>query len=130
MSILFFTGAGKIISGKVNGPCRDGKYYVAGLPQTNLYLLVIEDWSDYRQSYFYNFNCQISNKVYDAGAFRIVNGTCAHIEITEPLDNKKKCPALMNVELKCSYNSAAVLGFIPSSIIVVLNVIIFYFMNS
>ncbi|XP_031549203.1 uncharacterized protein LOC116286765 [Actinia tenebrosa] len=123
-------GAGRIISGMVDGPCRDGKYYLAGLPQTNLYLLVVENWSDYRQSYFYNFNCHISNKVYDAGAFRIVNGTCAHIEVTEPLDNKKKCPALMNVELKCSYNSAAMLGFIPSSIITVFNLIIFYFIHS
>nr|QJU69482.1 cacna2d1 [Nematostella vectensis] len=98
-------GADGIISGSVEGPCRSGNYFITALPQTNLYLLVIENWSEHRQSYFYNFNCHISNRVYDAGAFRIVNGTCAHIETKVPLNTKKKCPGLRNVKLKCSYNS-------------------------
>lgn len=90
----------------MDGPCRSGNFFLSALPRTNLYLLVIEDWSEYRQSYFYNFNCHISNRVYDAGAFRIVNGTCAHIETQTSLKKKEKCPALKNVRMKCSYNVA------------------------
>jgi len=90
----------------VDGPCRSGNFFLSALPRTNLFLLVIENWSEYRQSYFYNFNCHISNRVYDAGAFRIVNGTCAHIETQTSLKKKEKCPALKNVDIKCSYNVA------------------------
>ena len=90
----------------MDGPCRSGNFFLSALRKTNLYLLVIEDWSEYRQSYFYNFNCHISNRVYDAGAFRIVNGTCAHIETQTSLKKKEKCPALKNVRMKCSYNVA------------------------
>lgn len=97
----------------MDGPCRSGHFFLSALPKTNLYLLVIEDWSEYRQSYFYNFNCHISNRVFDAGAFRIVNGTCAHIETQTSLKKKEKCPALKNVHIKCSYNKATALT-IPS----------------
>jgi len=97
----------------VDGPCRSGNFFLSALPRTNLYLLVIENWNEYRQSYFYNFNCHISNRVFDAGAFRIVNGTCAHIETQTSLKKKKKCPALKNVYIKCSYNMSSALT-IPS----------------
>ena len=103
---LVFPGPDGIIADSVDGPCRSGNFFLSALPRTNLYLLVIENWSDYRQSYFYNFNCHISNRVFDAGAFRIVNGTCAHIETQTSLKNKEKCPALKNVDIKCSYNTA------------------------
>lgn len=95
-----------VIADSVDGPCRSGNFFLSALPKTNLYLLVVENWSEYRQSLFYNFNCHISNRVYDAGAFRIVNGTCAHIETETSLRKKEKCPALKNVQMKCSYNSA------------------------
>lgn len=97
-------GSDGIIADSVDGPCRSGNFFLSALPRTNLYLLVIENWSEYRQSYFYNFNCHISNRVYDSGAFRIVNGTCAHIETQTSLKKKEKCPALKNVEMQCSYN--------------------------
>lgn len=93
----------------MDGPCRSGNFFLSALPRTNLYLLVIENWSEYRQSYFYNFNCHISNRVFDAGAFRIVNGTCAHIETETSLKKKEKCPALKNVHVKCSYNVSSAL---------------------
>ncbi|XP_015752971.1 PREDICTED: uncharacterized protein LOC107332703, partial [Acropora digitifera] len=95
-----------VIADSVDGPCRSGNFFLSALPKTNLYLLVVENWSEYRQSLFYNFNCHISNRVYDAGAFRIVNGTCAHIETETSLRKKEKCPALKNVQMKCSYNAA------------------------
>jgi len=106
-------GPDGIIADSVDGPCRSGNFFLSALPRTNLYLLVIENWNEYRQSYFYNFNCHISNRVFDAGAFRIVNGTCAHIETQTSLKKKKKCPALKNVYIKCSYNMSSALT-IPS----------------
>ncbi|XP_078356540.1 uncharacterized protein LOC144641397, partial [Oculina patagonica] len=102
-------GPDGIIADSVDGPCRSGNFFLSALPRTNLYLLVIENWSEYRQSYFYNFNCHISNRVFDAGAFRIVNGTCAHIETETSLKKKEKCPALKNVHIKCSYNASSAL---------------------
>ena len=101
-----FSGPDGVIVDSVDGPCRSGNFFLSALPRTNLYLLVIENWSEYRQSFFYNFNCHISNRVFDAGAFRIVNGTCAHIETETSLKKKEKCPALKNVQMKCSYNAA------------------------
>ena len=105
-SPILFPGPDGIIADSVDGPCRSGDFYLSALPRTNLYLLVVANWSEYRQSYFYNFNCHISNRVFDAGAFRIVNGTCAHIETQMSLKKKERCPALKNVVIKCSYNVA------------------------
>ena len=111
----YLVGPDGIIADSVDGPCRSGKFFLSALPRTNLYLLVIDNWSEYRQSYFYNFNCHISNRVYDAGAFRIVNGTCAHIETQTSLKKKEKCPALKNVAMQCSYNVSNTLT-VPSLI--------------
>lgn len=113
MLIFALLGSDGIIADSVDGPCRSGNFFLSALPKTNLYLLVIENWSEYRQSYFYNFNCHISNRVFDAGAFRIVNGTCAHIETQTSLKKKEKCPALKNVHMKCSYNVSSALT-VPS----------------
>ena len=52
----------KMIVGNVSGPCMRGFYYVSALPKTNLFLLVIENWQNYKESYFYNFNCRITRK--------------------------------------------------------------------
>jgi voltage-dependent calcium channel alpha-2/delta-3 len=52
----------KILIGNVSGPCMSGFYYVTALPKTNLFLLVIENWQDYKESFFYNFNCRIARK--------------------------------------------------------------------
>ena len=95
-----------VITDTVSGPCISGTYFVVPLTQTNLYLLVIEDWAQYRKSMFYNFNCHTTNRLYDAGAFRIVNGTCRHIDTEISLKTKKKCPALKNIKLKCRYNTS------------------------
>ncbi|KAJ7333705.1 hypothetical protein OS493_015788 [Desmophyllum pertusum] len=120
-------GPDGIIADSVDGPCRSGNFFLSALPRTNLYLLVIENWSEYRQSYFYNFNCHISNRVFDAGAFRIVNGTCAHIETEASLKKKEKCPALKNVHMQCSYNVSnaltlpSLLQHLIATLIVILN---------
>ncbi|XP_028402985.1 voltage-dependent calcium channel subunit alpha-2/delta-1-like isoform X1 [Dendronephthya gigantea] len=92
----------KVFTGHSSGPCTVGNYFFTSLPKTNLYLLVIENWSRYRQSYFYNFNCRISNQVFDAGAYRIVNGTCKHIDHSS--SKKETCPKLREIKLKCTYN--------------------------
>jgi hypothetical protein len=52
----------KILVGNVSGPCMSGFYYVASLPKTNLFLLVIENWQHYKETLFYNFNCRITRK--------------------------------------------------------------------
>ena len=95
-----------VFTGNSSGPCTSGNYFFTPLPKTNLYLLVIENWTRYRQSFFYNFNCHISNQIFDAGAFRIVNGTCEHID--KGSSNKKKgtCPKVRDIDLKCTYNTA------------------------
>ncbi|BFY99384.1 hypothetical protein BsWGS_02424 [Bradybaena similaris] len=103
-------GPSGMITGNVSGPCMSGFYYVIALPQTNLYLLVIEDWNVYRQSLFYNFNCKIARSVVNSGAYRIVNGTCAHKETSvSTLSDEGKCPKLIDVKPRCEFNRAAIL---------------------
>ena len=121
------SGPDGMLNGTVDGPCTSGNYFLAALPKTNLYLLVIENWSRYRQSYFYNFNCHISNRVYDAGAFRIVNGTCAHIAPDTSLYSQKKCPALKNIHIKCSYNTANSVLAVSSVLVALLSFVYFVF---
>ena len=55
-----------MITGNVSGPCMSGFYYVTALPRTNLFLMVIENWKQYKNSFFYNFNCKIAQR-YVAG---------------------------------------------------------------
>ncbi|XP_005108179.1 voltage-dependent calcium channel subunit alpha-2/delta-2 [Aplysia californica] len=99
-------GRSGMITGNVSGPCMSGFYYVTALPQTNLYLLVIEDWLAYKQSLFYNFHCKITQSVVNSGAYRIINGTCAHKDTSEStLRDQGKCPKLNDVPLKCRYNT-------------------------
>ena len=95
---------GEVFTGNSSGPCTSGNYFFTSLPKTNLFLLVIENWTRYRQSFFYNFNCHISNQVFDAGTFRIVNGTCKHIDDATSSQKKETCPKLRNIDVKCSYN--------------------------
>jgi len=52
----------KLLIGNVSGPCMSGFYYVTGLPKTNLFLLVIENWQNHKESFFYNFNCRITKR--------------------------------------------------------------------
>ena len=111
---------GKVFAGSSFGPCTTGNYFFTALPKTNLYLLVIEDWTRFRQSYFYNFNCRISNRVFDAGAYRIVNGTCKHIEVRSPKHGL--CPTLRNIHLKCSYNQSKTLS--PVTFLILLTVLL------
>ena len=49
-----------MVVGNVSGPCMSGFYYVTALPKTNLFLLVIENWRQYKN--FYNFNCRITQR--------------------------------------------------------------------
>ena len=55
-------GPSGMITGNVSGPCMSGFYYVTALPKTNLFLLVIEDWLQYKDSSFFNFNCKIAQR--------------------------------------------------------------------
>jgi voltage-dependent calcium channel alpha-2/delta-3 len=55
-------GGSKLLIGNVSGPCMSGFYYVVALPKTNLFLLAIENWQDYKKRGFYNFNCEIARK--------------------------------------------------------------------
>ncbi|XP_059149465.1 voltage-dependent calcium channel subunit alpha-2/delta-2-like [Physella acuta] len=103
-------GPSGMITGNVSGPCMSGLYYVTALPQTNLYLLVIEDWLVYKQTLFYNFHCKITRSVVNSGAYRIINGTCAHEDTSEStLRDQGRCPLMNDVPLKCQFNSVALL---------------------
>jgi hypothetical protein len=106
----------QVFTGNSSGPCTSGNYFFTSLPKTNLYLLVIENWTRYRQSFFYNFNCRISNQVFDAGAYRIVNGTCKHIDHTR--SRKETCPKLRDIKPKCTYNRCS--GRIASWVVMLL----------
>ncbi|CAF0942065.1 unnamed protein product [Adineta steineri] len=95
----------ELIIGEVNGPCMSGQYYVTPLVKTNLILVVIENYYAEQSKLFYNFNCKIQRSIVDAGAFRIINGTCAHkIEKLTSLYDEDKCPALRDVQIECKYN--------------------------
>lgn len=59
---IFSENQNNILIGNLTGPCMNGFYYVAILPKTNLFLLVIENWQDRKSSFFYNFNCRITRK--------------------------------------------------------------------
>ncbi|XP_041357381.1 VWFA and cache domain-containing protein 1-like [Gigantopelta aegis] len=108
----------EMIAGNVTGPCMSGFYYVTALPKTNLYLLVIEDYQHYRESLFYNFNCKITRSIVTSGAYRIINGTCAHKEHSKKtLAQENKCPRLHDLDLQCKYQRGS---SITSSIILVI----------
>jgi voltage-dependent calcium channel alpha-2/delta-3 len=95
----------ELIIGEVNGPCMSGQYYATPLVKTNLILVVIENYYAEQSKLFYNFNCKIQRSIVDAGAFRIINGTCAHkIEKMSSLYEEDKCPALSDVHIECKYN--------------------------
>nr|KAI8754030.1 voltage-dependent calcium channel subunit alpha-2/delta-3-like [Biomphalaria glabrata] len=114
-------GPSGMITGNVSGPCMSGLYYVTALPQTNLYLLVIEDWLVYKQSMFYNFHCKITRSVVNSGAYRIINGTCAHEDTSaRTMKEEGKCPALNEVPLKCQFNRATLVVLNTLSILPVL----------
>ncbi|CAM4802211.1 unnamed protein product [Rotaria magnacalcarata] len=95
-----------------------GQYYVTPLVKTNLILVVIENYYAEQSKLFYNFNCKIQRSIVDAGAFRIINGTCAHkIEKMSSLYEENKCPPLRDIQIECKYNGtniqqlSLVLGF-------------------
>ncbi|XP_033124937.1 voltage-dependent calcium channel subunit alpha-2/delta-1-like [Anneissia japonica] len=96
-----------IITGNVSGPCKSGFYYVSSLPKTNLYLLVIENWRNTKERHnYFNFNCKITNSIAGTGAFRIVNGTCAHNDEKRSLAQQDKCPRINDIDIPCFYNGA------------------------
>ncbi|XP_067936801.1 voltage-dependent calcium channel subunit alpha-2/delta-1-like [Watersipora subatra] len=100
-------GSSGMLTGNVSGPCMQGFYYVTALPSTNLFLLVIENWKNEQQSNFFNFNCRITQKIVNAGAYRIINGTCADEGTTSStLLEQNKCPQLMDVNIPCTYQQA------------------------
>ncbi|CAF2409931.1 unnamed protein product [Rotaria sp. Silwood2] len=113
-----------LIIGEVNGPCMSGQYYVTPLVKTNLILVVIENYYAERSKLFYNFNCKIQRSIVDAGAFRIINGTCAHkIEKMSSLYEESKCPVLRDVQIECKYNG---INKQQLSLVLVFYVIVFY----
>ncbi|XP_013386854.1 voltage-dependent calcium channel subunit alpha-2/delta-2 [Lingula anatina] len=100
-------GPSHMITGNVSGPCMSGFYYVTELPKTNLFLLVIEDFKEYTETIFFNFNCKIARSVVNSGAYRIINGTCAHQDAAETtLADQGVCPALRDIEIPCTYTTA------------------------
>jgi voltage-dependent calcium channel alpha-2/delta-3 len=66
-----------MIVGNVSGPCMSGFYYVIALPKTNLYLLVIENWKQYKDTFFYNFNCKIAQRFVSLSVcFALISRVC------------------------------------------------------
>ena len=65
--LMCVLGPSGMITGNVSGPCMSGFYYVTALPRTNLFLMVIENWKQYKNSFFYNFNCKIAQRQVGAG---------------------------------------------------------------
>ncbi|XP_069125986.1 LOW QUALITY PROTEIN: voltage-dependent calcium channel subunit alpha-2/delta-2-like [Argopecten irradians] len=101
-------GPSGMLTGNVSGPCMSGFYYVIALPKTNLYLLVIENWNAYKATLFYNFNCKITRSIVNSGAYRIINGTCAHEDkSTSTLAQQGRCPATRDLVLPCKFVSGA-----------------------
>ncbi|PIK39898.1 hypothetical protein BSL78_23247 [Apostichopus japonicus] len=100
-------GPNGLLVGNVSGPCKSGYYYITALPKTNLYLLVIENWRNIKESSMFNFNCKITNRVAATGAFRIINGTCAHTDDTVPMKDRGKCPKVEEIKMPCMYTAAS-----------------------
>ena len=47
--------------------------------------------------------------IVNSGAYRIINGTCAHEETpTVTLAGQNKCPALRDLELPCTYTTGCI----------------------
>ncbi|KAK2155924.1 hypothetical protein LSH36_227g06072 [Paralvinella palmiformis] len=98
-------GPSNMITGNVSGPCMSGFYYITQLPKTNLFMLIIENWKQYKDTVFYNFNCKIAQSIVNSGAYRIINGTCAHTDSREAtLAEVGQCPVLRDIDIKCNYN--------------------------
>ncbi|KAJ8032799.1 Voltage-dependent calcium channel subunit alpha-2/delta-2 [Holothuria leucospilota] len=102
-------GPNELLVGNVSGPCKSGYYYVTALPKTNLYMLVIENWRNDKENRMFNFNCKITNRISATGAFRIINGTCAHNDDTIPMKNRGKCPKVEDIKMNCTYQTGSCL---------------------
>ncbi|XP_071499643.1 voltage-dependent calcium channel subunit alpha-2/delta-3-like [Diadema antillarum] len=99
-------GSTGMITGNISGPCKSGFYYLTALPKTNLFLLVVENWRNAKETLYFNFNCRITNRVSATGAFRIINGTCAHTDDKIPLVSQNKCAIIRDVTIPCEFNVA------------------------
>ena len=52
-------------------------------------------------------NLSLIYSIVNSGAYRIINGTCAHSDSsTSTLAQEGKCPELRDIDLKCNFNSA------------------------
>ncbi|XP_070555607.1 voltage-dependent calcium channel subunit alpha-2/delta-2-like [Ptychodera flava] len=100
-------GPSGMITGNITGPCKSGFYYLTALPKTNLFLLVMENWRNDSESNFFNFNCRITNSISGTGAFRIINGTCAHTDEQASLALEQKCPVIKDINVACTYLTAS-----------------------
>jgi voltage-dependent calcium channel alpha-2/delta-3 len=139
----------KILVGNVSGPCMNGYYYIAAMPKTNLFLLVIENAQNYKESLFYNFNCRITRKyvelvlfvaflflivffifysIVNSGNFQLLNGTCAHQDLTsKTMREESKCPVLKTIEIPCEYNNANGVFYLKFFLIfVLLNIMLLF----
>lgn len=100
-------GPSRMIVGNVSGPCMSGFYYLTNMPATNLFLLVIENWRDKVTGNHFPFHCHIVRRIVESGAYRIINGTCAHEDTSqETLAEQGRCPILRDIEIPCEFNSA------------------------
>lgn len=85
-----------VISGSQESACSSGIYYLTEIPNTNTYLLVVDEWTsevmETRSGREIGLNCLIERTLYAAGAQRAVNGTCTILD--DPSTAMATCPEL------------------------------------
>ena len=132
---------GGVLDGSARGPCGEGNYFVTSVPDTNLYLVVIDSWNDDAKNNAFNFNCHIANRlvceiisfennfdffrVSTAGAFRVVNQTCSDDVQTHEKSDEQCPPELGYTPLCQQFNEAHVV--IYSSCTLLLSLVVSYF---
>jgi len=124
--VIYFTidsdlvaSLGGTITGALNSACETGNYFFTLIPNSNAYLIVIENYQAFQSPW--NLNCFVINSIYAAGAWEIANGTCQETTWVQPVSNV--CPITRGVEVPCQPAAGSFvfpLLFLPGFITLVL----------
>ncbi|XP_074648904.1 uncharacterized protein LOC141904238 [Tubulanus polymorphus] len=106
----------EVIGGRLSGvldadPCGTSDYHITAIPDTNLYLIVLENYK--RKETFFNFNCQIMNSVQKPGSFEMDENICskqrqsAAAGLTVQSLRNTQCLNMKRLELTCNLISSS-----------------------
>ena len=87
-----------------NDPCNNGRYIFTPIPDTNLYLLVLEELQTLSDPW--NINCRIRNHAAIPGAHQVTHGTCEGEYAPILYHRPRVCSFLPHTPPTCGYSAA------------------------